>query len=229
MEENNFGPLNISVTKAVVNGSIYDIMTYEEYTKIKNSCPTNNVAIRYSKDGHNYVLPAKGKYNESTTTPGVYNAGPIDFIITPSESNQDQYTPLKEINISNKNSIKEILEKEEVISRMNEPWITSPDNITKFPICDDDQPEMKALKQALNAKKIDFDKYASRFGPNFPNDKRQLKNKSATLNIIKRFCDNCDLECEIVFRDKSSNVPNPLGNNVEIRALITDNILDSDD
>ena len=102
---------------------------------------------------------------------------------------------------------------------MTEPWITSPDNITTFPISSDDQPEMKALKLALNAKHIDFDKYAPRFGSNFPNDKRQLKNPSATLNIIKRFCDNCDMECELVFKDKNTGVPNPMN-----KEIYSDNI-----
>lgn len=217
----NYGPLYINVTKAVVNGSTYDVMDYTQYTSFKKSS-TSGIAVKYSKNGHDYVLPAKGKYICNTTIPGVYNAGPIDFIIPPTDENDPQYTAIKEVDFNNQDSIKEILEKKEIISRLNEPWITSPDNITIFPINKDDQPEMKALKEALNAKNIDFDKYAPRFGANFPNDKRQLKNNSATLNIIKRFCENCDLECEIIFRDKNPNVPNPLGRNVEIKALITD-------
>lgn len=219
--EQEFEPLNTKVTKAVINGSIYDIMDYDEYSKVRNNCSVNNVAVKYSKNGNDMVLPVKGTtYNDSVTTPGVYKAGPLDFFVLPTESNINQYKPKKIVEISNTDSMKTILEKEEVIGRLTEPWITSPDNITTFPIYEDDHPEMVALKKALNAKNIDFDKYASRFGANFPNDKRQLKNTSATLNILKRFCENCDIECEIVLRDKNPLVPNPMGS--EVRVKLTD-------
>jgi hypothetical protein len=86
---------------------------------------------------------------------------------------------------------------------------------------------MRALKMALNAKHIDIDKYAGRFGENFPNDKRQLKNNNATLKIIKRFCENCDMEAFLTFRDKSDDVPNPMG--TEIVVSLTDNYFDSNE
>jgi hypothetical protein len=112
--------------------------------------------------------------------------------------------------------MKTILEKEETISRMAEPWITSPDNISRFVISEDDQPEMVALKQALNSKQIDLDKYAMRFGQNFPNDKRQLRTHSATLNIIKRFCENLDMDAILILKDKHPSVPNPMGREIEV-------------
>ena len=68
----------------------------------------------------------------------------------------------------------------------------------------------------INSKHFDIDKYASRFGDNFPNDKRQLKSVSATLNIIKRFCSNCDMEAILILRDKNPNVPNPMNREVAI-------------
>ena len=86
---------------------------------------------------------------------------------------------------------------------------------------------MRALKMALNAKNIDIDRYAGRFGENFPNDKRQLKNGSATLKIIKRFCDNCDVEAVLTFKDRSPDVPNPM--NTEITVSLTDFVYDDED
>ena len=79
---------------------------------------------------------------------------------------------------------------------------------------------------ALNAKNIDIDKYAARFGDNYPNDKRQLKNSNATLKIIKRFCENCGMEAILTFRDKNPDVPNPM--NTEITVSLTDEIDEED-
>ena len=72
----------------------------------------------------------------------------------------------------------------------------------------------------MKKKSIDIEKYAGRFRDNFPNDKRQLKNTSATLNILKRFCKCMDMEALLTLRDKNPNVPNPIGE--EITVSLTD-------
>ena len=51
---------------------------------------------------------------------------------------------------------------------------------------------------------------------NYPNDKRQLKSSSATLNIIKRFCTNCDMEAILILKDANPDVPNPIGKDIAI-------------
>ena len=114
----------------------------------------------------------------------------------------------------------------DAVKKLDEPFITSPDNITNIPIRDTDQPEMRGLKMALNAKNIDIDRYAGRFGSNFPNDKRQLKNGTATLKIIKRFCENCDMDAILTFRDKGADVPNPM--NTEISVSLTEFVDDEE-
>ena len=50
-----------------------------------------------------------------------------------------------------KNCLKETLEKENVLSKLAEPWITNPDNITQINIKDSDEPGMKCLKSAINS------------------------------------------------------------------------------
>jgi hypothetical protein len=80
---------------------------------------------------------------------------------------------------------------------------------------------------ALNDKNIDLDKYAGRFQDNYPNDKRQLKNHSMTLNILKRFCKNCDIEAVLTLRDRNPDVPNPIGHEVSIS--LTEDFIDDDE
>jgi hypothetical protein len=124
-------------------------------------------------------------------------------------------------------NVKELIESGESLLKLDEQFITTPDNITKIPVTSLDEPEMKAIKTAINEKKVDIDKYAGRFGANFPNDKRQLKNNQITLNIIKRFCNNMDMEALLVIKDKNSNVPNPL--NKEIVVSLTEGYMETEE
>lgn len=220
-------PLNVSVTKAAVNGQVVDVIDYEEYAKhIDSYKMRSDVAIPVNMNGKEILLPLKGEYNSNVTVPGIYNAGCVDFLIYPDEAFTERYIPKDFISMSNTDSIKELIKNGDAARKLDEPFITSPDSITNIPVKDTDQPEMKGLKMALNAKNIDIDKYAQRFGDNFPNDKRQLKNSNATLKIIKRFCENCDMEVTLTFKDKSPDVPNPM--NTEITVSLTENDIDDD-
>ena len=176
--------------------------------------------------GREILLPVKGSYSSNVTLPGVYNAGCVDFLIYPDEAFAERYMPKDFISMSNTDDIRELIKNGDAARKLDEPFITSPDSITCIPIKETDQPEMKGLKMALNAKNIDIDKYAARFGDNYPNDKRQLKNSNATLKIIKRFCENCDMEAILTFRDKNPDVPNPM--NTEITVSLTDEIDEED-
>ena len=213
--------LNISVTKSAVNGQVVDVIEYDAYCKDKKAyLERSDVAIPTEFKGKDILLPMKGEYqSENTSNPGVYNAGCVDFFIYPEEAFVDRYIPKSMITMSNENDIKELISASEQSKKLDEPFITTPDNITNIPIKETDQPEMVALKTALNSKHIDIDKYAGRFGDNYPNDKRQLKLESATLKIIKRFCENCDMDAVLILKDRDKDVPNPM--NREIRVSLT--------
>jgi rhodanese-related sulfurtransferase len=227
--ENNFPKLNVTVTKSAINGQVYDVLTYEEYSKnIKNYKDRNDIAISEEYEGKHIILPYLGAYNNDPIQPGIYNAGIVDFIKYPDKTNIDKYeqTDKNTVTMSNSDQIKTIIESAEASNKLDEPFITSPENITIIRINEDDQPEMKCLKMAINSKHIDLDKYAGRFKDNYPNDKRQLKNSSATLNIIKRYCENCDMEAILTIRDASDNVPNPM--NREISVSLTNPNMNTD-
>ena len=73
----------------------------------------------------------------------------------------------------------------------------------------------------INAKNIDIDKYADRFGENFPNDKRKLKDEKITLFLLKRMAECLDMNVDLIISDKSPNVPNPIG--IPIKVSLTGN------
>ena len=220
-------PLKVSITKAAINGQVVDVVDYDEYSShIDCYSGRNDVAIPVDMRGREILLPVKGRYSSNVTLPGVYNAGCVDFLIYPDEAFAERYIPKDFISMSNTDDIRELIKNGDAARKLDEPFITSPDSITCIPIKETDQPEMKGLKMALNAKNIDIDKYAARFGDNYPNDKRQLKNSNATLKIIKRFCENCDMEAILTFRDKNPDVPNPM--NTEITVSLTDEIDEED-
>lgn len=213
-------PAYLSVTKSAANGQVYDVISYDEYGKnfdMYNG--RTDVAVSANCRGKDIILPIKGKYSGNPISPGVYDAGCVDFFNYPDETTIERYVPTNTVHMSNREDIGNLIKSGEIAKRLDEPFITTPDNITNIPIKETDQPEMVALKTALNSKHIDIDKYAGRFGDNYPNDKRQLKLESATLKIIKRFCENCDMDAVLILKDRDKDVPNPM--NREIRVSLT--------
>lgn len=215
----NIPELNISVTKAAIAGRVVDVVNYDEYVAHKESyLQRSDVSIPTPYKNKTILLPLKGRLEPSIEpiSPGIYNAGCVDFYKYPEDGFMDKYVAKSVITMSNKDSIKDLIRAGDESKSMDETFITNAENVTILPIKNTDQPEMVALKMAINAKHIDIDTYANRFGDNYPNDKRQLKSSSATMKIIKRFCDNCDMEAVITIRDKNKNVPNPMGREISV-------------
>ena len=92
-------------------------------------------------------------------------------------------------------------------------------NVFRPPLSEMDSAEMRGLKQSIIAKNIDMDKYAERFGPNYPNDKRKMKDSSITSFLLKRACKNLDINVDLVFSDAGPNVPNPMGKTITINMV----------
>lgn len=220
-------PLNVDIKMSTANGKVYEMVDYEEYSNNPNKyLGRGDIGISVEHNGKTLLLPLKDEYVGNPISPGIYNAGLLDYYVYPDEIIEKRYVPEKIIRIGNKMDAAEIIKSGEEINHLDESFITTPDNITQIPIQEEDQPEMKCLKTALNDKAIDIDKYAARFGDNFPNDKRQLKNNSVTLNILKRFCKHMDMEAVLTLKDKSSDVPNPIGHDVTVS--LTDGFEDED-
>ena len=222
--------LNNSISSSMIKGESYNVLnTYEQFYESRALWDIANVAVKEQVGDDIYVLPYRGQYNEKANNqPGIYSDGSLCFEVFPTkESDMKNYKNIPIITISSNDNIEKILEKENVLSKLAEPWITSPDNITQVVVKDSNDPAMKLLKTAINSKHCDMDKYQSRFGQNYPNDKRQLNNDTITLKILERYAENLDMEVILTIRDKEPGVPNPLKQPISI-SLSTGDFLNID-
>lgn len=230
---------------ALIGGKNMSIFDIDQITENKSSFIEDDqqAAVIINRNGENVVLPVReGVLQEK---PGIYISknNPFSFISYPETAEEKaMYIPDDSciVDFTDEKDIKTHLEKVEVLTtKLNEYLETPTDGSSVFrpPLSEDDSAEMRGLKQSIIAKNIDMDKYAERFGPNYPNDKRKMKDKNITSFLLKRACKNLDISVDLVFRDASQNVPNPMGKTITINMVpgdsndidIKDNEVDEDD
>ena len=186
----------------------------------------NQTAVEIEHNGSPVILPVREKKDDDISKPGFYvDEGPLVFISYPETEDEERiYMPSSDKVFD----MRDIKTMQELVTRKEEydQTITSlletdlmDNSIFKPPLLKTDTPEMRALKEAIIAKQIDLDKYSSRFGDNYPNDKRKLKDDNITSYMLKRICDNLDIQVDLVFRDAKSNVPNPMGKVVKVNMV----------
>lgn len=73
-----------------------------------------------------------------------------------------------------------------------------------------DSPEMAAFKEAIRQKRIDLDRYKSKIGPTYNNDKRLLQKDSITFPKIKTIASPLGLRVYLVIDNESPDVANPI-------------------
>lgn len=207
---------HIDMNKANIGDQTLDVVDYELYADNPSMYISGGTAIEQTIGDERYILPIR---NVTDLRPGVvtYNSNCTYFVRKPTEENKDQYLYNNAIiDFENTSDIMEIMEKQKQIRDIEYEMLCNPDNIFIPPMDPDDEPEVKAFKQAVVEKGIDIYKYQSRFGANFINDVRQFNKKKITLNMLKRLSNGLDIDIDITFRDKSPDVPNPIGREIEV-------------
>ena len=196
--------------KGVVNGVMYTIYDFDNAMK---NAEDINVAIE--EDGK--VYPIIGKSNAYHTN-GVIIDGCMAIYIN-ADKDQDKYAleNMKIIDFANAKSMQDQIEKSSELRSMEETILINPDNIFHVRIKPNDLPEMIGLKEAVNRKNIDINKYAYRFGDNFSNDRRLFEKDTITLAKIKTIAEALDMDCYITFEDREKNVPNPIGSQIKVK------------
>lgn len=192
-----------------IGNTLYDVVDLETYTKNRDSYLRNSTAI----DCGEYILPIIS--DKSENTPGIIiptKPSPISFAVLPDENtpNHDEYLRSNMIDFSSVTDMGGFIEKQQLLRNIEKDLLTSSDEYTTPDITSEDTPAMAILKQAVIDKKINLDKYESRFGSNYNNDKRLIYKSSISLPMLVRMCNNLDIKAELTLSDASPDCPNPM-------------------
>lgn len=203
--------------KGVILGKPYDIVDSTQFYDNREIYKDATVAVSFPTESEdkNITLPylARGTRMDK---PGIYDAGVIDIIQYPvGEQQMEEYSP-QIIDFDNITSMEEYKTKTSELGNIEKQYLTtvSGDNCFIPPLLETDTPEMRAVKEAIISKNIDLDKYAERYGTNYPNDKRRYKDDKITLFLIKRTCECLDMKASLILEDKNPDVPNPIGRKI---------------
>ena len=204
--------------KAKVDGKIINIVSPQEIIRHGTNEDSSYTGVINDDDG--IIYPVR---NASDRRPGFYRVGCLyGKYKQPTKSEIDNYRATEDsvVDFSNKTHIQDIINAQNKLRNMESTVLTSTDNITIPVDKDTDRPEMLGLKEAIRCKHIDLDKHEQRFGLNYNNDRRLLDKNSITLAKLITYGNALDMEISLTFKDKSSNVPNPIGK--EITVVVTD-------
>lgn len=197
--------------KIEINNRLYNnVVGIDEYTDHMALYNPKFTAIERPGE---CVLPIKNRTTD--TGPGIYYQTGAMVAMVEKPDNMADYSPDKIINFDNAKSIEEVFEKQQIIRDIQDEIMTTSENITCLKISDKDTPEMKALKTAINSKRIDAKQYEDRFDQ-FQNDMRLLKGNSITLGKMISISGAFDMSAVLILKDRDDNVPNPMNQTITI-------------
>lgn len=197
------------IKKCKIESKIYDLASYDEYAEHPENFQSGYSAILEGDT----IYPVRGK---TDTRPGLYNCGPAVQFVPPGTEDAETYSSENIIDFDNVKSLQDVMAKQDALRGAERTILTTIDNLFITEINQDDSPEMKGLKEAINLKQIDIDKYAQRFGDNFNNDKRLLRKDSITMSKMKSMMNILDMKGTLIIEDKSDDVPNPIGKRIVV-------------
>lgn len=196
--------------KIEIDGRLYNnVVDIDEYTDHTDLYNPKFTAIERPE----CVLPIKNRTTD--VGPGIYYQAGAMVALVEKPNNMAEYNSDRIINFNNSKSISEVFEKQKIIRDIQDEIMTTSDNILCLKIGNDDTPEMKALKNAINSKRIDTKQYENRFDQ-FQNDMRLLKGKSITLGKLISISNALDISVDLTLRDKDEDVPNPMNQTIMI-------------
>lgn len=205
--------------KAIVNSKIMEVVPVKDFAKNPRLYYDNRTAVEYD----DMILPIR-KANGSA--PGAYVAmqlcgdNIIRYNLPNTEEEKENYRSNQIVDFSNINSTKEMIEKSNSFEEMEREILTSPGNIFKPPIQEDDSPLQKATKTAVSLKETNLDNYKSRFGSNYPNDKREFNKKKISIDKAVNTYNNTDIKATLILEDAHPNVANPM--NAIVKVVLTE-------
>lgn len=197
--------------KIEINGRLYNVTDINEFTDYPDLHIPKFTAI----ERQDIVLPIKNRTTD--TGPGIYYqpGAMVSMVEKPNSNEECEYSKDKIIDFSDPKSIGEVFEKQRIIRNIQDEIMTTSDNVLCLKIGDNDTPEMRALKTAINSKRIDPKQYEDRFDQ-FQNDMRLLKGNSITLGKLVSISNALDISADLTLRDRDSSTPNPMNQTIVI-------------
>lgn len=205
----------MDVKKIVLDDNVYDVREFIEIQLNPTILDYHTAVIV----GNGYVYPYR---NSRSNKPGFYSMGCMYQFIHPTTPEELQmYSETNIIDFSSASNFKDIMRMNAHLNEQEKTMLESGENIFYEEITPKHTPHMSALLDAINCKQIDIDKYESRFN-NFNNDKRLLRKDDITINKLLMFVNNLDMSATLTIRDRSPNVPNPIGKEIVVDLISSD-------
>ena len=205
----------MDVKKIVLDDNVYDVRPFIEI-QYNPAMLDYHTAVTV---GNGFVYPFR---NSRSNKPGFYSVGCMYQFIHPSTPEEYQmYSETNIIDFSSASNFKDLMKMNAHLNEQEKNMLESGENIFYEEITTKHTPHMAALLEAINSKQIDIDKYEGRFN-NFNNDKRLLRKDDITINKLLMFVNNLDMSATLTIRDKSPNVPNPIGKDIVVDLISSD-------
>ena len=199
--------------KIICGNKSYDVITWEQ---LQNNPELYSYIDAAVQDG-DYVYPIRSK---TDTRPGIYDRGPFYGIVRPeTDSEKEMYSVDRVIDFENQTSLGGVIRQQNALRDQERMILTTPDNIYIPQKLQSDSQAMKGLKEAVTRKHIDLDKYESRFGNNYANDKRILTSDTITLSKLITMANALDMSLTLSIGDKAPDVPNPINGEIVVDLL----------
>ena len=209
--------MNLDFKKIVIDGKNMSVVSMDEFNRMyKNKSLDTDIAVEFNDD---YVLPYS-KHIKATPC-----AIPRDLcvrgVLPTTEEDKEKYSVKRVVNFSSSSSFKDVLNNVYKIKEEKNAGLTIVNDCLHLDIYEEDTPELRIIKQAINDKHIDPDSYKNKFpsSSDFNNDMRALKsasNHSISFFKAKRILNSFDIDGEFIIRDKKDAV-NPIGKEYSIK------------
>lgn len=208
--------------KIVVNNKAMTVITEEELRRMYDQ---DMIMEDTCIEKGDYVYPVSVTYRPDVPSATI-NEAAIFYTEPKTEEEKKEYASSKIIDFSSTNikSFQDHIKMVDAMKTEQSIGLSTINNALTLPANDYDTPELRIIKEAINAKKIDADAYKDKFPSNsdFNNDMRALKNTSNnTISFFKakRILKSFDIEAELIIRDQEGAI-NPIGK--EFRIILTE-------
>lgn len=194
--------------RGIIDGKMVTVDTFDNIIKGRQELRNNYIAIEDKE--RKIALPLRAK---SDNRPGAYMGKLFTKFIYPDEDEFDAYSMENVVDLDQTKSMSELISKNNRIKELESinVKVSEGGKVTFIQPDENDTPEMSILKQAINLKRIDLDKYENRFDGNYNNDKRLFFKNSMSIQKIKSSANALDMKVTMIIEDKNPNVPNPIG------------------